>query len=360
MSRVHDALRKAAQDDPQPQRRESQIPVPPPLSAPPQSVSAVDGTLETPVAPLTESVAPAPESDAPLIESQPVRPGYRTAAIMDSVRAAALMDSVTDLERLDEIIRKAPSVPFDPLPEALLINPAKPRATPGEEFRTLRTRLNHLQTLQPLHSLVITSPSPAEGKSFTAMNLAVAQAQLAEKRVLLADFDFRRPTIDKTFRVAGQAGITDYLQGRVPVSEIISRIADSNLYLMTAGGPVANPLELLNLKECRALMEAIRNHFDWVIIDTPPLLFAADANLLSTMSDGSVLVVRIGSTTFDAVSRAMQSLCENNVLGVVVNGARHGELYSNSNYYHDYYYSENLDDKSGPPVGQDVIVTSPR
>ena len=61
-------------------------------------------------------------------------------------------------------------------------------------------------------------------------------------------------------------------------------------------------------------MEAIRNHFDWVIIDTTPLLFAADANLLSTMSDGSVLVVRIGSTTFDAVSRAMQSLCENNVL----------------------------------------------
>ena len=121
--------------------------MPPPLSAPPASVLAVDGTSETPVAPLTESIAPAPESDAPLIESQPVRPGYRTAAIMDSVRAAAMMDSVTDLERLDEIIRKAPSVPFDPLPEALLINPAKPRAAPGEEFRTLRTRLNHLQTL---------------------------------------------------------------------------------------------------------------------------------------------------------------------------------------------------------------------
>jgi receptor protein-tyrosine kinase len=270
------------------------------------------------------------------------------------------MDSVTDLERLDEIIRRAPSVPFDPLPEALLINPAKPRATPGEEFRTLRTRLNHLQTLQPLHSLVVTSPSPAEGKSFTAMNLAVAQAQLAEKRVLLADFDFRRPTIDKTFRVAGQAGITDYLQGRVPIGDIISRIADSNLYLITAGGPVANPLELLNLKECRALMEALRNHFDWVIIDTPPLLFAADANLLSTMADGSILVVRIGSTTFDAVSRAMQSLCENNVLGVVVNGARHGELYSKYTYYHDYHYSENPDDQSESPVGQDVAVTSPR
>lgn len=337
MSRVHDALRKAAQDDPQPEKRESRIPAPPVQpAAPPEAASA--------------SVSSSEASPASLVEPQPVRPDYRSTA---------LMDSVSDLERLEEFIRSAPAIPFDPLPESLLINPAKPRATPGEEFRTLRTRLNHLQTLQPLHSLVVTSPSPAEGKSFTAMNLAVAQAQLAEKKVLLADFDFRRPTIDKTFRVAGQAGITDYLQGRVRIGDIISRIAESNLYLVTAGGPVPNPLELLNLKECRALLEALRNHFDWVIIDTPPLLFAADANLLSTMADGSVLVVRIGSTTFDAVSRAMQSLCENNVLGVVVNGARRGELYSKYTYYHDYYYSEGLED-SDQSIGQDAVVTADR
>jgi receptor protein-tyrosine kinase len=268
-----------------------------------------------------------------------------------------LADAVADLERLEDFIRQAPSIPFDPLPESLLINPAKPRATPAEEFRTLRTRLNHLQTLQPLHSLVVTSPSPNEGKSFTAMNLAVAQAQLAEKRVLLADFDFRRPTIDKTFRISGRPGVTDYLQGRSRIGDIISRIADSNLYLMTAGGPAANPLELLNLKECRALIDALRNQFDWMIIDTPPLLFAADANLISTMTDGSVLVVRIGSTTFDAVSRAMQSLCENNVLGVVVNGARRGELYNKYTYYHDYSYAEGAGDDVDKLAGQDTVLT---
>lgn len=345
MSRVHDALRKAAQDNPQPEKREPRIPpasLQPPV-APPEPVSASDNASEV--------AAASPANSAQMVESHPARPDYRSAA---------LMDTVSDLERLEDFIRSAPAIPFDPLPEALLINPAKPRATPGEEFRTLRTRLNHLQTLQPLHSLVVTSPSPAEGKSFTAMNLAVAQAQLAEKRVLLADFDFRRPTIDKTFRVAGQAGITDYLQGRVRIGDIISRVADSNLYVLSAGGPVPNPLELLNLKECRALMEALRNHFDWVIIDTPPLLFAADANLLSTMADGSILVVRIGSTTFDAVSRAMQSLCENNVLGVVVNGARRGELYSKYTYYHDYYYTEGLENGEDESVGQDAIVTAQR
>ena len=107
---------------------------------------------------------------------------------------------------------------------------------------------------------------------------------------------------------------------------------------MTAGESVTNPLELLNLKECKALIDGLRNHFDWVILDSPPLLFAADGNLLSTMCDGTILVVRIGTTTFDCVTRAMQSLCENNVLGVVVNAARRGELYSKYTYYHDYYY----------------------
>ena len=83
-----------------------------------------------------------------------------------------------------------------------------------------------------------------------------------------------------------------------------------------------------------------------MILDSPPLLFAADGNLLSTMCDGTILVVRIGTTTFDSVTRALQSLCENNVLGVVVNGARRGELYSKYSYYHDYYYAPEGEEQS--------------
>jgi receptor protein-tyrosine kinase len=228
-------------------------------------------------------------------------------------------------------------VPFNPLSDALLVNPSKPREAPAEEFRTLRTRLNHLQTSQPLHTLVVTSASPAEGKSFTAANLALTQAQLADKRILLADFDFRRPTVDKTFQIPISPGITNYLQGTASFGEVITRLSDSNLFIIPAGDPVSNPLELLNIKECVELIDQLRNHFDWVILDSPPLLFAADGNLLATMCDGTILVVRIGTTTFDSVNRALQSLCENNVLGIVVNGARRGELYSKYSYYHDYY-----------------------
>jgi capsular exopolysaccharide synthesis family protein len=253
------------------------------------------------------------------------------------------------LENLEACIQSAPRIPFTPLGDALLVNPDKPRDAPAEEFRSLRTRLNHMQTVQPLHTLVVTSASPAEGKSFTAANLALTQAQLAEHRVLLVDFDFRRPTVDKVFQVPIAPGMTNYLQGTASFSEVIRRVGDSNLYLITAGDPVTNPLELLNLKECASLLAEVRSHFDWVILDSPPLLFAADGNLLATMCDGTILVVRIGTTTFDSVSRALQSLCENNVLGIVVNGARRGELYSKYNYYHDYYtYGADADGKEEP------------
>ena len=293
MSRVHDALRKAAQENPESSK----------IDAPPQS-----------------RMARAFHGFEPIDSPRPLEP-----------------EPSAEIGDIEVYIQNARRVDYSPLSDALLVNPAKPREAPAEEFRTLRTRLNHLQTLQPLHTLVVTSASPAEGKSFTAANLALTQAQLADKRVLLADFDFRRPTVDKTFQIPISPGMTNYLQGTASLGDILMRVNDSNLYLMTAGDAVPNPLELLNLRECQSLIGELRNHFDWVIIDSPPLLFAADGNLLATMCDGTILVVRIGTTTFDSVTRALQSLCENNVLGIVVNGARRGELYSKYTYYHDYY-----------------------
>ena len=105
---------------------------------------------------------------------------------------------------------------------------------------------------------------------------------------------------------------------------------------------------MINLDETKTLIEQLPLVFNWVLLDSPPLLFAADANLLSTICDGTVLVVRIGVTTIDSVTRAMQSLCENNVLGIVANGARAGELYSKYTYYYSsYYYKEKKGSQGG-------------
>ena len=324
MSRIHDALRKAGQDS------SSQRSTPPPRREPP--APAAPAPPAAPVVPPGDGEPPSAAPQAALPGNEVVQ--YASVAVIDEA----------ELENLEDIILNARQIPFTPDPDALLVSPQKPREAPAEEFRTLRTRLNHLQTVQPLHTLVVTSASPAEGKSFTATNLAVTQSQLAGKRIMLADFDFRRPSIHTTFQIDSAPGLTDYLLGKATLRDILQKIEGTELYLLTAGEAVPNPLELLNLKECKALIEALRNHFDWVILDSPPLLFAADANLLATMCDGTILVVRIGATTFDSVTRALQSLCENNVIGTVVNGARRGELYSKYTYYHDYYY-----DRDGQP-----------
>ncbi len=284
MSRVHDALRRAEQG-----------------GLPPEApVSTLAGGTRSPEIPALDAGA-----------APPVRANLQPAAIGE-----------------------APVVPYQPAPESHLLDIDHSHETPSEEFRTLRTRLNHLQTLQPLHTVVITSPSPAEGKTFTAVNLALAQSQLAENVILLGDFDLRRPVIHNLFQISRAPGLTDYLSGHCKFGEALRRIEGINLYVMPAGTPVKNPLELLNTRHARALFEELPRYFTWAIFDTPPLLFSADANLLATLADGTVLVVKIGSTTFDNVTRAMQSLCENNVLGIVANGARASELYSKYTYYY--------------------------
>ncbi len=282
MSRVHDALRRAGHG----------------FNPPPPAPAAAQGAAAR------ENAA------ASAVEARP-----------------ALKGILDDIEEID----------FQPLPDSLLVDPRRTHDAPSEEFRTLRTRLNHLQSQQGLHTLVITSASPAEGKSFAAANLALAQSQLAGNMTLLADFDFRRPIVHNMFAIDRSPGITDYLLGKIPLQRAMRRVRGTNLVIMPAGESVVNPLELLNLREVRQMLEDLPTIFNWVVLDSPPLLFAADANLLSTISDGTMLVVRIGHTTIDSITRAVQSLCHDNVVGIVVNGARRGELYSKYTYYHTYY-----------------------
>jgi receptor protein-tyrosine kinase len=265
-------------------------------------------------------------------ETLPVSPDLRPPDVPVNGAAAAVAPLRLNIH--PNMLSEVQVVPFSPAPESHLLDLNNSHETPAEEFRTLRTRLNHLQSLQPLHTIVVTSPSPAEGKTFTAVNLALAQSHLAESSVLLGDFDLRRPIVHNLFQIDRAPGLSDFLTGQCTFAQAIRRVEAMNLYLLPAGSPVKNPLELLNMRQAKLLFEELPRTFNWSVFDTPPLLFSADANLLSTMADGTILVVKIGSTTFDNVTRAMQSLCENNVLGIVANGARASELYSKYTYYY--------------------------
>ncbi|MFN7925764.1 MAG: CpsD/CapB family tyrosine-protein kinase [Bryobacteraceae bacterium] len=258
---------------------------------------------------------------------------------------------VADAPSLQGLLEQVREIPWDPASEAHLIDAQRSHDSPTEEFRSLRTRLNHLQSLQQLRTLVVTSASPAEGKSFTAANLAIVESHLQGNPTLLCDFDFRRPIMHNLFKIDRAPGLTEYLQGKASLGEIIKRISGTNLYICPAGSAVINPLELLNLKEVKVFMERMPSIFGWVILDTPPLLFAADANLLSTYCDGTLLVVRLGQTTIDSVTRALAGLSHNNVIGVVANAAKRGELYSKYTYYHSYYYYSEDKDGAAPVEG---------
>lgn len=281
-------------------------------------------------------------------------PAPRSAAAPSG--GVALADAGPSMSGLLEMVQE---IPFRVATDSLLIDAARPHEPPMEEFRALRTRLNHMKSLQPIHTVVVTSASPAEGKSLSAANLALAQSHLAGNTTLLADFDFRRPVVHTLFGIDRSPGITDFLLGKVQLHEAIRRIAGTDLYVMPAGEAVINPLELLNLREVKQLLDRLPSIFNWVIMDSPPLLFAADANLLSTLSHGTLLVVRIGHTTIDSVTRAMQSLCNNNVLGIVVNGARRGELYSKYTYYHSYYTPKEDEEKVEEEFGEERYGADP-
>lgn len=314
MSRVHDALRRA------------------------ENLLETTGSLDTgnidangeadPVSLVVSDEAVVAEQASPLDIPRADMP--RTASRTNGLAR-------TEPKQLDvdwrTFLENCKGIPFRPAPETHLIDLERPHEVPAEEFRSLRTRLNHLQSQQDLHSIVITSASPAEGKTFTAVNLALAQSQL-ETPVLLADLDLRRPVVHNLFQCERAPGFSDFILAEKPLEECIRRIEGTNLYFLPAGSQVKNPLELLNMRHVKQTLEGLRRVFNWVILDTPPLLFSADANLLSTLTDGTLMVVRIGSTTYDNVIRAMQTLCENNVLGIVANGARAGELYSKYTYYY--------------------------
>src|SRR4051794_29224807 len=235
MSRVHDALRRASQDRSVPSRQSRS--------------ERFQPRAEEPVTTQVEAT------------NYPPPPPPPPPAVQSSVPAHFGSEGEITREDMEVVIHAAHRIPYNPQKDALVVNIMQPREAPAEEFRSLRTRLNHLQSSQPLHTLVVTSASPAEGKSFTAANLAISHAQLAGKRVLLADFDFRRPTVNTTFQLPGQLGLTDYLTGKATLGEILFQISETNLFILPAGGAVPNPLELLNLAQCRTLIDDLRNHF---------------------------------------------------------------------------------------------------
>ncbi len=196
----------------------------------------------------------------------------------------------------------------------------QPDSFVAEQFRSLRSRIDALATQRPLRTIVVTSAIQGEGKSMSAVNLALVSAMSVEARVLLIDGDLRQPGVAKTFGLTPRAGLAEVLSGSATLDTAISRVEGVNLDVLPVKSVPSNPSELLASNGMKSLIEKLTPVYDRIIIDVPPVLGLPDVKVMSELADGLVLVVRADETPKEEIEAALDVLDRGKVLGMILNG----------------------------------------
>lgn len=209
---------------------------------------------------------------------------------------------------------------------------SEPDSLAAEKFRFLGVRLRQMQQTRSLKKILITSTIPEEGKSLVSANLAGVLARRKQK-VLLIEGDMRRPTLAQQFGLGKLAGLAEWLQSGQQTPSNIYRLGGPGLWFMPAGDPPSNTLELMQSGRLSYLMTQLSSLFDWIVVDSPPLLPLADTTVWARMSDGLLLVTREGKTEKKQLQRGLDAVKNLPLLGVVLNGCSHSDQ---KNYYQRY------------------------
>lgn len=299
MSRIHDALKKAEQER--------------------ATVPATD------VAPPVTTRAIWKESAADVSGDVALPPSY----------AETMAAPQTDYLRFDDLREHCARVHWQ-IPAGASVF-SDPQLSPhgAEQFRTLRSRLYQMRSNQPLRTLLVTSAVPAEGKTFVTTNLAQAIVRQPDRRALIIDADLRRARLHVQLGAPAAPGLTDYLRGEADELAVIQHGQEGNLCFIPGGNDVTNPSELLSNGRLKRLLDRVTPVFDWVIIDSPPCLAVADANILADVCDAILFVVRAGVTPAEVAQKACRELDGKNVVGVVLNAVE--EAYSGGTEYYSAY-----------------------
>ncbi len=201
----------------------------------------------------------------------------------------------------------------------------------AEAVRLLGVRLRDFRRIRPLKKVLITSTIPREGKTTIAANLACALAHGSEEKILLIEGDVRLPALRQTFGVEKVPGLVEYVQEERSVSECIFHLDGAGVWMLPTGSIPKAPLEILESDKVPKLLDQIAACFDWIIIDSPPILPLADTSIWMRLADGVLLVTRQGVTEKQQLRKGLEALEPQKVLGALLNG-------SVASAYSSYYY----------------------
>jgi capsular exopolysaccharide synthesis family protein len=219
-----------------------------------------------------------------------------------------------------------------------------------EQFRSLRSHIYQARNETPLKTILVSSGMPSEGKSFVTANLALSLARNSSNQILLIDGDLRRPSLNHMLGAPNDVGLADYLAGTAELHAIMQRCSDinsnestgipilANLTFIPTGTLHENASELITNKRIKELISKVSASFDWILIDSPPVLVFADAVDLARAVDAVLLVVRGAQTTYEVAQRAKSSFANSRVLGVVLNDVKNPPR--RESYYNYYYYGK--------------------
>lgn len=197
-----------------------------------------------------------------------------------------------------------------------------PASTAAEQYRTLYYRLERLRELRPMKVVAFTSAMSGEGKTVTAVNLALTAARAnSERQILLLDADLRRSQVADVLGCKSRPGLSEFLIGEAELPDVVRGFKSTRLAVIPAGGPPEESTQLLASARMKELLKALRGNFDEVYVDLPPTLPFADASILACQSDGVVMVIRANVTSSKRVDHALEQLTGASVIGCVLNGA---------------------------------------
>ena len=269
------------------------------------------------IAVTTETAA---EREMPLLPSSPTLPVPAEMAVRD-----------TGVNQFSQFQSLQVLVP----PHSKLVCVTDAESLAAEKFRFLGVRLRQLRHTRDLKKVLITSTIPEEGKSMVAANLACTLARKAGQKTLLLDGDLRRPALAQLFGLGKVPGMCEWLQGQGGPPSSIYNLEGTGLWILPAGSTPRNPLELMQGGRLAALVDQLTTWFDWIIIDSPPVLPLGDTSIWMRLAEGILLVARQGTTKKEQLKRGIEALDRSKLLGCVINGANSTE---HSNYY--YYNSQ--------------------